>query len=186
MIGTKVGYTGGSKDSPTYRALGDHAESIEIYYDPAVISYRQLLEIFWKSHDPGSRPWSRQYMSAIFYHNEEQRKLALESMQQEQVVTHAKVYTQISPAGKFYPAEDYHQKYYLRQRSDLVEQLRKIHPAETFVDSTAAARLNGFLAGHGSFAALQAELGGLLPPEESARLQNMLGAGESVNWKRLR
>jgi methionine-S-sulfoxide reductase len=175
VIGTKVGYTGGSRENPTYRALGDHSESIEIYYDPAVISYRQLLEIFWKSHDSGSRPWSRQYMSAIFYHNEEQEKLAAESKEQEEERTHGKVYTEISPAGKFYPAEDYHQKYYLRQRPDLINELRRIYPAETFVDSTAAARLNGFLAGRESCTALQAELSALLQPEESVRLQNILG-----------
>ena len=116
-------------------------------------------------------------MSAIFYHNEGQKKLAVESRQQEEARTHKNVYTEISPAEKFYRAEDYHQKYYLRQRPDLVDQLRKIHPAETFVDSTTAARINGFLAGHGSFTALQAELNGLLSPDESVRLQNMIEAG---------
>ena len=175
MIGTRVGYTGGKRENPTYRALGDHAESIEIDYDPAVVSYRELLEIFWKSHDSGSRPWSRQYMSAIFYHNEEQKKLAVESREREEARTHGKIYTEISPAARFYPAEDYHQKYYLRQRPELIRELKAIYPSnEDFVNSTAAARANGYLAGYGSYAALQAELGDLLPPEESRKLLDIV------------
>ena len=178
MIRTQVGYTGGSRENPTYRALGDHAESIEIYYDPSVISYRDLLEIFWKSHDPSARPWSRQYMSAIFTHNEEQKKLAVESMEQQER-TRGKIYTEIVPAARFYPAEDYHQKYYLRQRPELVNELGRIYPNETFVDSTAAARVNGFLAGYGSYAVLKADLKELLSPDEDARVLKMLGERNS-------
>jgi peptide-methionine (S)-S-oxide reductase len=179
VIRTRVGYTGGSKENPTYRALGDHSESIEIDYDPAVISYRELLEIFWKSHDPGSRPWSRQYMSAIFYHDEEQKKLAVESMKQEEARTHRKIYTEISPAARFYRAEDYHQKYHLRQRPELIRELKAIYPSDDdFVNSTVAARLNGYLAVKGPFAALQAEIGGLLPPEESRKLLDIVRGAE--------
>ena len=175
MIRTRVGYIGGNKENPTYRALGDHAESIEIDYDPAVISYGELLEIFWKSHDPGSRPWSRQYMSAIFYHNEEQKKLAVESMEWEEARTHRKIYTEISPASRFYRAENYHQKYYLRQRPELIRELEAMYPSEEdFVNSTAAARLNGYLAVRDTYAALQAELGDLLPPEESTKLLDIV------------
>ena len=170
-----MGYTGGTRENPTYRALGDHAESIEVYYDPGVISYRELLEIFWKSHDPEERPWSRQYMSAIFYRNEEQKKLAVESMERQEAKTHGKIYTEIVPAARFYPAEDYHQKYYLRQRPDLVSDFRTIYPHENFVDSTAAARVNGFLAGYGSYAALKADLSKLLSPGEDMRLLKILG-----------
>ncbi|HIJ77610.1 MAG TPA: peptide-methionine (S)-S-oxide reductase [Deltaproteobacteria bacterium] len=175
MIRTRAGYTGGKKENPTYRALGDHAESIEIDYDPAVISYGELLEIFWKSHDPGSRPWSRQYMPAIFYHNEEQKKLAVESMKREEARTLRKIYTEISPASKFYRAEDYHQKYYLRQRPELMIELKEIYPSnEDFLNSTAAARLNGYLAVKGPYAALQAEIADLLPPGESRKLLDII------------
>jgi len=175
VIRTRVGYTGGHKENPTYRALGEHAESIEIDYDPAVTSYGELLEIFWKSHDPGSRAWSRQYMSAIFYHNEEQKKLAVESMKQEEARTHRKIYTEISSASRFYRAEDYHQKYYLRQRPELIRELKAIYPSnEDFVNSTVAARLNGYLAVKGPYAALQAELADLLPPEESRKLLDIV------------
>ena len=115
-------------------------------------------------------------MSAIFYHDEEQKKLAVESMERQQAETHGKIYTEIVPAAMFYPAEDYHQKYYLRQRPDLVSEFRVIYPHETFVDSTAAARINGFLAGYGSYAALKADLSELLSPEEDARMLRVLGS----------
>jgi peptide-methionine (S)-S-oxide reductase len=120
---------GGTRDNPTYHAIGDYSEAVEIVYDPSIISYPDLLEIFWKSHDPGARPWSRQYKSAIFYNSEEQKRLALESMKTLQG-GRGKVYTEVLPAGNFYPAEDYHQKYYLRQRPDLMRELQKIHPVD--------------------------------------------------------
>ncbi len=175
MIRTRVGYTGGNKENPTYHTLGDHTESIEVDYDPSIISYADLLEVFWRSHDAGSRSWSSQYMSAIFYHNEEQKKLAVESMKQEEARTHGKIYTGISPASRFYRAEDYHQKYYLRQRPELIRELKAIYPSDdAFVNSTVAARLNGYLAVKGPYAALQAELGDLLPPEESSKLLDII------------
>ena len=79
MVRTRVGYAGGTKENPTYTSLGDHSEAIRIDYDPTRISYAELLEIFWQSHNCTSRAYSRQYMSIILYHDEEQRKLAEES-----------------------------------------------------------------------------------------------------------
>ncbi len=153
--------------------MGDHSESIEIDYDPAVISYSDLLNIFWQSHEPGSRPWSRQYMSAIFYNSEEQRKLALESRDREEANRRGKIYTEIAPASRFYRAEDYHQKYYLRQRSDLMRMFRTAYPIDRdFVDSTAAARANGYVAGHGSPGNLQSVMDSLIPPGRSSRMED--------------
>ncbi len=114
-------------------------------------------------------------MSAIFYHNEEQKKLAVESMEWEGARTHRKIYTEISPAARFYRAEDYHQKYYLRQRPELIRELKAIYPSnEDFVNSTVAARANGYLAGYGFYADLQVELGDLLPPGESRKLLDIV------------
>jgi peptide-methionine (S)-S-oxide reductase len=143
-------------------------------FDPSVVSYSDLLEIFWKSHNPGSRPWSNQYKSAIFYHDEEQKRLALESRKLHEARI-GEIYTEVSPAATFYRAEDYHQKYYLRQRPDVLRELQAVYRADTdLVDSTAAARINGYLAGNGSCAAARSELKSLLPPGEDQRLSEAL------------
>jgi peptide-methionine (S)-S-oxide reductase len=87
-----------------------------------VISYRDLLSVFWNAHDPRSPSFSRQYRSAIFYHDDEQRRLAEETKEIRQ--KDGRVYTDIQPLSEFYLAEDYHQKYYLRGVEALMEELR--------------------------------------------------------------
>ena len=77
MIRTRVGYAGGAKENPTYHNLGDHTETLQIDYDSSKISYEKLLELFWEEHDPTSRSWSRQYKAVVFYHDEEQKRLAI-------------------------------------------------------------------------------------------------------------
>lgn len=117
------GYSGGQVKNPTYREVctGEtgHAEVIQITYDPKVISYEDLLEVFWNTHDPTTlnkqgADEGTQYRSAVFYHNEEQKKIAAQYMKQLEA---SKVYknpivTEISPLINFYKAEDYHQNYY--------------------------------------------------------------------------
>ncbi len=108
------GYTGGTTPNPTYEQVcngnSGHAEAIEITFDPAVISYDQLLEVFWKLHDPTTlnrqgADIGTQYRSAIFYHSQEQKEAAEKSKPDNAV-------TKIEPAGQFYPAESYHRDYY--------------------------------------------------------------------------
>lgn len=117
------GYMGGHVKNPTYKevcsGLTGHAEVIQVTYDPAIVTYAELLEIFWKTHDPTTlnrqgADVGTQYRSAIFYHTEEQKALA-ERYKKE--LTDAQVYdqpivTEITPASVFYKAEDYHQNYY--------------------------------------------------------------------------
>jgi methionine-S-sulfoxide reductase len=159
IIRTRVGYTGGETLYPTYGSMGDHSESIQIDYDPVRISYAKLLEIFWRNHDPTYRAWRRQYMSAIFYHDEEQKRLALDTMAGEEERRNRKVQTEILPLGKFYLAEDYHQKYQLRQHRELMAEFKRIYPrAIDFINSTAAARVNGYVSGHGIPARVKANL----------------------------
>ena len=116
--------------------------------------------------------WSRQYMSAVYFHSEEQKKLAVETSNREAAKRKIKIYTEIVPASEFYLAEAYHQKYLLRQRPVLMKEFNAIYPAtEDFVNSTAAARINGYLGGYGTFSTLKAELNNFgLPPVTSKKL----------------
>jgi peptide-methionine (S)-S-oxide reductase len=123
VISVASGYEGGKISKPTYKevcsGLTGHAEVIQIVYDPAKISYKDLLEVFWQTHDPTTlnrqgNDSGTQYRSVIFYHNEEQKLLA-EKYKKE--LNDAKAFdnpvvTEISPAQPFYKAEDYHQNYY--------------------------------------------------------------------------
>jgi methionine-S-sulfoxide reductase len=180
VIRTRVGYSGGTTRNPTYRNLGDHTETVQIDYDPSRTSYEELLAVFWDSHNPGMRAWSRQYLTAVFFHNEEQRRLALETRDRVAAKIKGEVVTQILPASDFYLAEAYHQKFYLRQVPELLKEVTMTYPAvEDFVGSTAAARLNGYLAGYGTPAGLKAELSSLgLSPAGSQNLLEMVSASE--------
>jgi peptide-methionine (S)-S-oxide reductase len=159
VVRTRVGYAGGTKENPTYQQLGDHSETIQIDYDPSVISYDELLDVFWSSHQPTQRAWSRQYMSVIFYHDEQQKESALESKAREQARLGQTIYTEVVSLERFYRAEEYHQKYRLRQVPELMRELGSIYPeAGSLVDSTAVARVNGYVGGNGTLADLEDEL----------------------------
>lgn len=179
MIRTRVGYAGGIKANPTYHDLGDHSETIQIDYDPAQISYQEQLNVFWSSHSPTARPWSRQYASIIFYHDQEQRRLAEASRDREAASRGSRIYTEIVPFAKFYLAETYHQKYRLQQVPALLSEFRAIYPQDDeFINSTSAARVNGYLGGYGTLAALQACIEDLgLSPAAQQRLLDLVSAG---------
>ena len=154
-----MGYAGGTKSSPTYQSLGDHTETIQIDYDSTRISYENLLDLFWKSHEPSSKAWSRQYMAAVFYHDDEQKKLALASRDRESSTIGKKIHTEILPFSGFTLAENYHQKYRLQRERGLMQEFARIYPAfEDITNSTAAARVNGYLGGYGTAARLKADL----------------------------
>jgi peptide-methionine (S)-S-oxide reductase len=156
--------------------LGDHTETIQIDYDPSQISYEELLEVYWDSHDATARPWSRQYASVIFYHDEEQKRLAMETRDREAARTQREVLTEIVPFSEFYLAEDYHQKYRLQQLPDLMQEFHAIYPEHgDFVNSTAAARANGYVGGHGTLAEVQAAIDDLgLSPEARQALRDVV------------
>ena len=162
VIRTRVGYAGGSKADPTYHDLGDHAETLQIDYDPTRITYRDLLDIFWQSHTPTRRSWSRQYASIIFFQNEEQRRLAIKTRDRAEGRRGTKIHTEILPYSRFHLAEAYHQKYRLQQERGLMREFTLIYPDPlNFVYSTAAARVNGYLSGYGTRESLERELGTL-------------------------
>jgi peptide-methionine (S)-S-oxide reductase len=117
------GYMGGTVPNPSYEEVctgtTGHAECLQITYDPSAISYDELLEVFWESHDPTTlnrqgNDIGTQYRSAIFYHNEEQRQKAehYKAGLDKQGAYPNPIVTEITQAGTFYPAEDYHQNYY--------------------------------------------------------------------------
>jgi peptide-methionine (S)-S-oxide reductase len=123
VVATRVGYTGGTTDKPSYREVctdtTGHAEAVEVTYDPKKVSYAELLDAFWTCHNPTTLnrqgpDVGTQYRSVIFTHGAEQEKLAKESLKEVSesgVFKGKKVVTEIVPAGTFYSAEDYHQQY---------------------------------------------------------------------------
>ncbi len=118
--------------------------------------------MFWNGHNPAFRSWSRQYAAIIFYHNEEQKRLAEESKERVTSGLRGTVFTEIVPYSGFTLAEDYHQKHSLQHYPEFQKELRRVYPSNReFVDSTAAARLNGYLGGEGSYDALAQELDSL-------------------------
>jgi len=146
-------------DNPTYRNIGDHSETIQIDYDPVKISYQELLGIFWNTHSCTVQPVSRQYMSIIFYHDAQQHALALESKGHQEAILQNEVLTEIRPFSKFYFAEDYHQKYYLQGESQIFRDFRLIYPHFIdFINSTAVAKVNGYIGGYGSQETLEEQL----------------------------
>lgn len=123
VISTQVGYTGGRTENPTYEEVCSgttgHAEAVEVTFNPKTVSYEELLRTFWSIHNPTTRnrqgfDIGTQYRSGVFYHNEEQKNIALKVKEE---LEHsgkysAQIVTEITPASTFYRAEDYHQKYY--------------------------------------------------------------------------
>jgi peptide-methionine (S)-S-oxide reductase len=121
VVSTTSGYTGGQTERPSYRQVSSgktgHAESVQVVYDPAQVSYEKLLDVFWHNVDPldgGGQFCDRgsQYRSSVFFYDEQQRKLAEDSKQALEQSGIQPIATQIVSAGAFYPAEDYHQNYY--------------------------------------------------------------------------
>jgi len=146
VIRTRVGYCGGTKKNPTYYEIGDHTETIQIDFDPTVVSYDRLLEIFWSSHGTSYPPYSRQYMSAIFFHDGQQEKAEKSKLVKEKQ-TGSTVWTKILPFTEFTLAEDYHQKYYLRKIKD-IKKILALNTDLDLVNSPIATKLNGYIQGH--------------------------------------
>ncbi|WP_420319163.1 peptide-methionine (S)-S-oxide reductase MsrA [Ekhidna sp.] len=128
VFNVKSGYSGGKTKNPTYREVcygkSGHAEVIQFEYDPSIISYDELLEVFWKTHDPTTlnrqgNDVGTQYRSVVFYHDEEQRKLAEEykAKLDEAKVWPNPIVTEISPLTEFYPAEIEHDDYYNQNKN---------------------------------------------------------------------
>ena len=125
VLVSRVGYSGGHAKEPTYRQVcgggTGHAEAVEVQFDPSKVSYEHLLDLFWKIHDPTTRnrqgpDVGEQYRSAIFFHSREQEVAARRSSEEldRSGLLARPVVTEIAPAGEFWSAEDYHQRYFER------------------------------------------------------------------------
>jgi peptide-methionine (S)-S-oxide reductase len=121
VLQTSVGYVGGRTAAPTYEQVCSHAtghaEAVEVWFDPAAVSYDELLESFWQIHNPTTRnrqglDIGDQYRSAILYHSPEQQASALASKEREQAKHRRRIASEITPASAFYRAEEYHQRYF--------------------------------------------------------------------------
>jgi peptide-methionine (S)-S-oxide reductase len=121
VVRTSVGYTGGHTVDPSYEQVcadgTGHAEAVDVWFDPALVSYDELLNVFWSIHDPTTpnrQGWDlgSQYRSTVFFHDAEQERLAIASRDQRQATLARQIVTQIVPAPAFYDAEEYHQRYY--------------------------------------------------------------------------
>ncbi|KAG2696396.1 hypothetical protein I3760_07G057400 [Carya illinoinensis] len=152
VVRTTVGYAGGSKSNPEYRSFGDHAESVQVEYDPRLINFRQLLEVFWSSHDSrqvfGQGPdVGNQYSrSIIFTNGNEESRLAAISKEREQTKSKSSIVTtQIQQLRTFYPAEPEHQKFELKRNPFLLQLIGNL-PEVELERSSLAAKLNGYAA----------------------------------------
>ncbi|XP_041457585.1 peptide methionine sulfoxide reductase-like, partial [Lytechinus variegatus] len=178
VVRTKVGYTGGSKKFPTYYSLGDHTETVQIEFDRTKTSYEKLLRKFWANHD-STTCHKNQYMSAIFYHGEKQKEVAESTRDEHQKTVKRQIQTKIKPAETFYDAEDYHQKYMLRQHRSLFQSL--IFKPNEEVSSYTAARLNGYLGGFGKLKDFEAELESLGLSDEQEQYVRAKVKGGGLN-----
>ena len=115
VTGTRVGYSGGTLEAPSYEDVCSHttghAEVVEVTYDPERVSYAELLDVFWRKHNPTRVTGADQYRSVVFVHDEKQREEALASKAREQARLNAPIVTEIASAPAFYEAEERHQRY---------------------------------------------------------------------------
>lgn len=128
VLSVTSGYAGGGRENPSYQQVSagatGHAEAVQVEFDPSLIPYSRLLDVFWATHDPTTlnqqgADVGTQYRSVIFYHDDEQKRMAEESKEkmEKSGKLHDKIVTEIAPFEKFYTAEEYHQNYYDSNRS---------------------------------------------------------------------
>lgn len=148
VLRTRVGYSGGKLEFSD-KAIGDHTEVIEISYNPEIISYENLLQIFWNNHEYDyTIKTQRKYMSLILYHTEEQKLIATKSKADEQIKRNPEnITTEIAKVAVFYPSEDIQQKYKLQQHKDLFKSIQL--NSKLLQTSYVATKLNGYIVGFG-------------------------------------
>lgn len=156
VVLTRVGFAGGTLPDPTYSAIGDHVETVEVLYDPEVTDLSSLLSHFWKNHNARAKPIFRQYASAIFCIDEQEVQLAKEQRKKWQTSGgQEKILTAVIPLKEFYPAGEGHQKYYLQQDPKLFQSLPS---SEQKLNTLLATKLNAVSGRGGERSTLESTL----------------------------
>lgn len=183
VIRTQTGYAGGTTSQPSYRDMGDHSEMVQLNFDPEILSFEDILRIFWNNHNPVNINdyKGRQYRSMVLYHNEHQKDKVEQIIRERVQEGKGKPETEISPYAAFYPAEERHQKYYLHRYPNAVDKLSSIYPSHLErVDSTLAARLNGLAKGYTNLSQIKQEIAGWrMDPGEREKLVNLI---TGIRW----
>ena len=182
VLRTRVGFAGGTTVKPTYRHMGDHTETVEIDFDPGIISYEEILRKFWQNHYPNRGNYKgRQYISLLRYHGAQQQETADKVKQEMERNLGEAIETEIAAFEQFTLADERHQKYYLKRYPNTLEQLQDLFPKmDHLVDSTFAARLNGFVKGYGKMRLLKSEVAGWNIDEENRDI--LLNKLETIKW----
>ena len=148
VVRTRVGYAGGTTLDPTYHALGDHTEVVQVEFDPDAVAYRDLLSRVFSSHNPQRQTRETQYQNVVFAGTEDQRAV-LDEFLATRGLTADGIGTRVEQLSRFYPAEEYHQKYKLRSVSSLMDAFEAAgYGDDELRESPIAAKLNGYAAGH--------------------------------------
>lgn len=183
VIRTRVGYAGGTSNNPTYRQMGDHTEMVQLDFDPGIIPYKQLVELFWSSHNPVNINdyKGRQYQSLLFYADGQQRDIIRQVLNDLGERGESEPDTEIVPNKPFYVAEDKHQKYYLKRHPSAIEKLGALYPSHgELVGSTLAARLNGLAKGYTNLERILNEISEW--PIDSGKQKEMTDLVKQIKW----
>lgn len=157
---TRVGYAGGSTPEPTHKQMGDHTETVQVDFNPDIVSYSDILYHFWHNHNPNRKKYrDREYISLVLYHDEQQKKVAWQTKRQLEEVRKEKMQTEISPYKRFTQAIERQQKWHIKRIPQAEEVLKSIYSSEKqFIDSVLVARLNSLAKGYGSIESVHQEI----------------------------
>lgn len=160
--------------------MGDHSETLEIDFNPTIITFEDILRYFWQNHNPNRGEYrGRQYLSIVLYHDQKQKE-SIHKVKKE-LKFKEEIQTEITPYTGFTLAEERHQKYYLKRYRNAIEQLNFLYPtAHSFMNSTLVARLNGFVKGFGTMAGLKEEIN-VWDINEDSR-QKLLDVINRIRW----
>lgn len=150
VLRTRVGYAGGNSTNPSYDNLGNHVEVFEVDYDPEILSYATMVELYFTTYDATARPFSQRVASVIYYRNKDEQVIAEQIKSSLEAASEEGIFTILRPIDTFYLAEEKHQLSYLKQEVSLYAELQVMFDEEDqLLLSILASKLNGFIAGYG-------------------------------------